>query len=512
MTADNEAFDPYAGGVRLNLESRIGSIQGVPSEIWMLVFIEAYSDHQEDRHRGTLLTLTVRTVCKFFRAVAEATPELWSYLASDYELAFVEKALELSRRQPLALKLCPHDKHYRRGQNDHFLKLVESILPHFARCKELEVIAYVGGLDSDNIRSLLFQHPETDVATGLPSLQRLRLRSCSFTCASPIFRATCLTELTVDECYIECEFESLLQALGRLPVLASLSLSIAPRNDLRLPRDWGARQSDTFVTMDSLRELCLSAPFKHAVYAAIRLSIPFECRTCITAELRMRDAVPEPVLREALTAAFEERLRRMFPDSPAKLGLKEVCVRFDDGHRPFEMFVELCQSTERGSESRCFGIRISTDYSRPGGCEELAYAFRTIVSWDAVRDADVFRAGNFPENWMLWTTVLSKRCLLRCVQVEGGVADLPQLLAQMRAAEFPPALSQVVLHNAELGLTHYDLLVRGLRRACPPIEHPSQRTLILQGGTTIWMGRGAKEEYPVRCERKFECAAREDSP
>ncbi|VDC00052.1 unnamed protein product [Peniophora sp. CBMAI 1063] len=500
MAATRLAPDLHFAGVQEHPVSAccIG-IRSIPSEVLTLIFIQAYRDHEGTRHRGVVATLTVRRVCKFFRAIADATPELWSYMTTHYPLAFVETALNLSRHHPLSVEINVRDTLFR--------QISECIRPHWSRCRYLTF----DGVDWEGVWPAFVEAPQPGIVTSAPKLTRLLLKSSMLTSNSAILQSAGLTELVLENCHLECDFHTLLQTLGHLPTLTSLSLELNPIDTLQLPQDWDVSHPKAMVSLLSLRELSLSIPFKHALYATINLDIQDICNVSIDAGLWDMGAISAPVLCEGLAAAFPDRLRRMFPDNNPEWGCKELRITINDHDSPMEMFAEVRQSNRDSSEKRFFRLHIDTDYSRFEGYDELGDAFRTIVRWDALRNVDVFRGEGFPKRWGLWTNVLEAFRSVTSIRLDGVVGEFPQLLATISGADFPPSLSEVVLlHNSSIGDANYESLVHGLRRACPPSSHPSQRTLALESGTTIYRDGKVKEEHLVRWETRFECVVSDE--
>ncbi|VDC01206.1 unnamed protein product [Peniophora sp. CBMAI 1063] len=430
MEASHRTPDVHSGDVQLHpvLACHSSSIRSIPTEVLMHIFIQAYRNHEGNRHRATLATLTVRKVCKFFRAAADATPELWSYMASHYDLAFVKTALDLSRCHSLTVEFSARDVSFR--------QFSECILPHLPRCRYLTFDGYLFCRDSGKIWPDLFRFSEPSVTRSLPKLAGIILKSSELTCTSSVLQTIGLTELRLDECFIECDFLSLLQAFGQLPALTTLWLRVRPVNRLRLPRNWDVSHVHTPVPLVSLQKLSLLASFRHIIYATTHLDIQDTCNVSLTAEPWDIHRNSAPIICQWLAAAFSTRLRRMFPDNNPELGPKELRIAFDDKRQPVDMSMELSQSTrDQPERKRCFYLNLMTGYQAEGP-DKLLRAFQTIIAWDALRHVKAFRGDNFPypKRWRLWESATP----FRVPKVVPDVPDVPDAPGGSRQYPSPP--------------------------------------------------------------------------
>lgn len=411
--------------------------------------------------------LILRSVCRHWNAVAEATPELWVQIIGPYGLRWTCRALLLSKNTPLDLTIVDRTSEDRGFKDVHFaLPLLKNerhrirkLKIHFgeflddSQC-DIEALfslplPMLEELDLEDETPFDYILDENALSGEIPAnLKLLRVYSYTGVLSNSLLLRAPLTTLTIEDSPTWLSMDEVLATLSVLPQLENFTWKVfvmTYNEDLifePLPLSASSEPSSVLIHLPCLRTIDILAQIELIAYLMTRTVLPSSCNIIVHADM---DNIPEGPVDEvwvALDHAFGNRLRTAFPEDTG-------C----NGFRTFKM--------QSYMEDMASGATLSwKDPTSTTGPESFTLGFLPWWEGEAphIHEAAIFIISHILSHWPATCRAISHFCIEHhgLILPDNEVGD-PESQPWTRILRLVPSVQSI-----EVNCTHRGIHISGL--------------------------------------------------
>ncbi|KZV71506.1 hypothetical protein PENSPDRAFT_664388 [Peniophora sp. CONT] len=439
--------------------------------------------------------LVLRLVCRHWRAVAEATPELWLSFVTDHGLAWTRRAIAWTKNLPLNIKLHPisplfatKDKRTQEVAVLAELPRIRHLTYRFRNAQvapqihgsahELEMFNLFNGDDRQNLMTL----SDHFFRVTSPRLTHVALSSASLSKNCLLLKAP-LTHLELRTCVLWDTVKDLLRTFSTLPQLESFIWSrdvddyVDSAINIKLRKEPLEMANLSHFEMDHAVDVIL-AVMKHII-------LPPSCNIELIAEVDEEYDDPDAFL-ESLDDVFVRHLASVFPRSGSAsfVGFQELSI------------LDLEDEDDVGFTARWGGPLVTPEDPASSAGLEITLLFPVDESIGEVAEILIHMFRRWPgtassitrltvdhhdffEDDRTWRTVFTCLKYLVDLDVEGlALRTLPQAFRQDDELRIL-SLSQLTVRGAMVSISEYQLYISEMerRRVLPPLMDRCPRTI-----------------------------------